>query len=283
MRADNAPNECSICNVWIVGAGPGDPELLTLKAARLIAQADVLLVDELVDRRILEHARPGTRIVNVGKRGGCPSTPQAFIERLTVHEARAGRRVVRLKGGDPMVFGRAGEELDALRAAGLRAEVVPGISAALGAASSLQVSLTDRRASAGVVFVTGHAKPGGEEPPWEALARSGLTLVVYMGLQRAASVAGQLLAAGRHADTPAAVVLDATLTTERRHLTTLGALAQDAALIRERALAAHGAGLAGAAGRHAAGLLVIGEVLEGLAHAAARREGAATIAACQAA
>lgn len=260
--------------VWIVGAGPGDPELLTLKAARLIAQAEVLLVDDLVDRRVLDHAQPEARIVEVGKRGGCPSTPQAFIERLMVHEALAGRRVVRLKGGDPMVFGRAGEELDALRAAGLSVEVVPGISAALGAASSLQVSLTDRRVSSGVVFVTGHAKPGGQEPPWEALARSGLTLVVYMGLQRAAAVAQALLSAGRCAHTPAAVVLDATLPTERHRVTTLEALANGELGEPSTARGTR---------RHAAGLLVIGQVLEGLAQVNACGSQAATMAACHAA
>jgi uroporphyrin-III C-methyltransferase len=212
--------------VWLVGAGPGDPELLTLKALRAIEQADVLLVDDLVDRRVLAHARPGARIVEVGKRGGCPSTPQAFIERLLVHEARAGRRVVRLKGGDPMIFGRAGEELDALRAAGLEAEVVPGISAALGAAASLGLSLTDRRHAPGVAFVTGHAQPGGEEPDWAALARSGLTLVVYMGIRRAAAVASALLAGGLAPDTPTVTVRRATLADEERHPGTLEALAQ---------------------------------------------------------
>ncbi|MEN9417260.1 MAG: hypothetical protein RI988_880 [Pseudomonadota bacterium] len=267
-------SQSAVPTVWIVGAGPGDPELLTLKAARVIAQAEVLLVDELVDRRVLDHAQPGARIVEVGKRGGCPSTPQAFIERLMVHEALAGRRVVRLKGGDPMVFGRAGEELDALRAAGLSVEVVPGISAALGAASSLQVSLTDRRVSSGVVFVTGHAKPGGEEPPWEPLARSGLTLVVYMGLQRAAAVAQALLSAGRAAHTPAAVVLDATLPTERHRVTTLEALA-NGGLDEPRT--------ARGPQRHAAGLLVIGQVLEGLAQVNASRAQAATMAAWHAA
>lgn len=223
--------------VLLVGAGPGDPELLTLKAVRAIAQADVLLVDDLVDRRVLEHARPGARIVEVGKRGGCPSTPQAFIERLLVHEARAGRRVVRLKGGDPMIFGRAGEELDALRAAGLQAEVVPGISAALGAAAGLRLSLTDRRHAPGVAFVTGHAQPGGEEPDWAALARSGLTLVVYMGIRRAAAVARALLAGGLSPDTPTVTVRRATLADQQHRLGTLEALAQPPAELSEPAAA----------------------------------------------
>jgi uroporphyrin-III C-methyltransferase len=211
--------------VWLVGAGPGDPELLTLKAVRLIGQADVLLVDDLVDRRVLEHARPGARIVEVGKRAGCPSAPQAFIERLLVREALAGHRVVRLKGGDPMVFGRAAEEIDALRAAGLVVGVVPGISAALGAAASMNLSLTDRRAAQGVAFVTGHVRPGGREPDWAALARSGLTLVVYMGLRRAAAVAQALLDGGLPSATPAVVVRRATLPGESRQPTTLRGLA----------------------------------------------------------
>lgn len=256
--------------VRLVGAGPGDPELLTLKAVRAIAQADVLLVDDLVDRRVLAHARPGARIVEVGKRGGCPSTPQAFIERLLVHEARAGRRVVRLKGGDPMIFGRAGEELDALRAAGLEAEVVPGISAALGAAASLRLSLTDRRHAPGVAFVTGHAQPGGEEPDWAALARSGLTLVVYMGIRRAAAVARELLSGGLAPDTPTVTVRRATLADEHHHLGTLGALAQPQACAAAPALAP-GAVIAAAATAAvdvaetaAPGLLIIGDVVRGL-------------------
>lgn len=284
--------------VLLVGAGPGDPELLTLKAVRAIAQADVLLVDDLVDRRVLAHARPGARIVEVGKRGGCPSTPQAFIERLLVHEARAGRRVVRLKGGDPMIFGRAGEELDALRAAGLEAEVVPGISAALGAAASLGLSLTDRRHAPGVAFVTGHAQPGGEEPDWAALARSGLTLVVYMGIRRAAAVARALLAGGLAADTPVVVVRRATLPDEQHRRATLGALAQaaeraagpvgssaDAAGAPTAAAPAAGERWAAPAG-HAAvdlaeaaapGLLIIGDVVRGL-QALARDTGAVSAA-----
>ena len=269
--------------VLLVGAGPGDPELLTLKAVRAIAQADVLLVDDLVDRRVLAHARPGARIVEVGKRGGCPSTPQAFIERLLVHEARAGRRVVRLKGGDPMVFGRAGEELDALRAAGLEAEVVPGISAALGAAASLRLSLTDRRHAPGVAFVTGHAQPGGEEPDWAALARSGLTLVVYMGLRRAAAVARALLSGGLAPDTPTVTVRRATLADEQHHLGTLGALAQPQAHSAEPALAPRAVTAAAAtaavdiAEAAAPGLLIIGDVVRGL-QALARDTGTASAA-----
>jgi uroporphyrin-III C-methyltransferase len=243
--------------VLLVGAGPGDPELLTLKAVRALAQADVLLVDELVDRAVLLHARPGARIVEVGKRGGCPSTPQRFIEALMVREARAGRRVVRLKGGDPMVFGRAAEEIDALRLAGLEAQVVPGVSAALGAAAAARLSLTDRRVAQGVVFVTGHAQAGGREPDWGALARSGLTLVVYMGLQRAAGVAAALMGGGLGPQTPVLRVRGATRPDESRELTTLAGLTEPTP-----------SGACEAAGRAGApGLLVIGEVVAAWAQA----------------
>lgn len=252
--------------VILVGAGPGDPELLTLKAARAIAQADVLLVDELVDPRVLTHTRAEARVVEVGKRGGCPSTPQDFIERLLVREARAGHRVVRLKGGDPMVFGRAGEEIDALRKAGIPVEVVPGISAAMGAAASLGLSLTDRRTAQGVAFVTGHARPGGADPDWNALARSRLTLVVYMGVQRAAQVATRLLEGGLSADTPALVVFGATLDSGSGHPASLAELAAGSC----------------PAGQGLPGLLIIGDVTAGLVEAL-RREQGPTIPACRAA
>ncbi len=213
--------------VHLVGAGPGDPELLTLKAVRAIAQADVLLVDDLVDPRVLEHARPDARITRVGKRGGLRSTPQSFIDRLMVREALAGHRVVRLKGGDPLIFGRAGEELAALRAAGLQAVIVNGITSALAAAASLQLSLTHREHSHGVVFVTGHPKDGGQALEWAALARAGFTLAIYMGVARAAHLQDALLAAGLPATLPAAVVYRASGGDEQRLATTLGGLAGD--------------------------------------------------------
>jgi uroporphyrin-III C-methyltransferase len=238
----------------LVGAGPGDPELLTLKAVRAIAQADVLLVDELVDRGVLAHAQPGARIIDVGKRGGCPSTPQVFIERLMVREALNGRRVVRLKGGDPMVFGRAAEEIDALQAAGLRVQVVPGVSAALGAAASAGLSLTDRRVAQGVVFVTGHAQPGGREPDWAALARSGLTLVIYMGLQRASAVAGALIDGGLSPQTLVLRVRGATRPDESRERTTLSDLSTAPRPAPDRA----------SGQTSAPGLLIIGDVVAAL-------------------
>ena len=231
--------------VVLVGAGPGDPELLTLKAVRAIAAADVLLVDDLVDRRVLDHARAGTRIVEVGKRGGCASTSQAFIERLLVHEAQAGRRVVRLKGGDPFVFGRGGEEVEALRAAGVAVEVVPGITAGIAAPAVIGVPVTDRRYTPGVVFVTGHAKDGGREPDWHQLARCGLTLVVYMGVSHCEEITQALIAGGLAASTPAAAVQAAHTDRQRSHVTSLGQLARE---IRE-------------AGIGSPAILVIGDVV----------------------
>jgi uroporphyrin-III C-methyltransferase len=211
---------------YIVGAGPGDPELLTLKAVRVLGMADVVLVDDLVDRAVLVHVREGARVVGVGKRGGCKSTPQAFIERLLIAEARAGRTVVRLKGGDPFIFGRGGEEADALARAGIAYEVVNGITSGLAAATSAGVPLTHRRFAQGVVFVTAHAAAG-HEPDWDALAASRMTLVVYMAIARCKAVQAALLAAGLSSTTPVLVVENATLRRERQVRTTLGQLAHD--------------------------------------------------------
>ena len=211
--------------VWLVGAGPGDPELITLKAVRVLGLADVILLDDLANSALLTHAGPRARVIRVGKRGGCRSTPQAFITRLMVREASRGRQVVRLKGGDPSVFGRAAEEIDACRRAGIACEIVPGITSASAAAAALGTPLTDRDHARGVAFVTGHAKPGGPDPDWAALAASGLTLVVYMGLSRGQSIADALMAAGRPAGLPVAIVERASLPGERVIPTTLAGLA----------------------------------------------------------
>ncbi len=146
--------------VTLVGAGPGDPELLTLKAVKAIQTATVLLVDDLVSDDITALASPTARLIHVGKRGGCQSTPQAFIEKLMVQAAREGERVVRLKGGDPFIFGRGGEEVEHLQAQGVAVQVINGITAGLAGVTSLGVPLTHRDHAHGVVFVTGHAKPG---------------------------------------------------------------------------------------------------------------------------
>jgi uroporphyrin-III C-methyltransferase len=197
--------------VTLVGAGPGDPELLTLKAVRALACADVVLYDDLVAPEILDFARTGARRIAVGKRGGCPSTPQAFIEQLMIREARAGHHVVRLKGGDPFVFGRGGEEMRTLRAAGIAVDIVPGITSGLAAPAAVGIPVTQRGVASGVAFVTGHAADGsGTEPDWQALAACGLTLVIYMGMTRAHDIRASLLEAGMRAVTPVAVIARAT-------------------------------------------------------------------------
>lgn len=238
--------------VALVGAGPGDPELLTLKALRVLRAASVILVDDLVSEGVLQLAIKGRRrpprVVHVGKRGGCRSTPQAFIERLMVTEAQAGERVVRLKGGDPFVFGRGGEEAAALRAHGLEVEVVHGITAGLAAAGALGVPWTHRDHALGVMLVTGHAREGGTGPDWPVLAAAaaqGLTLVVYMGMARLAALQQGLLAA-LPPTTPAAVVQHAGTAAERQLVTTLGALAHAVA----------------AAGLGSPAIVIVGDVLK---------------------
>lgn len=224
----------AVPTVTLIGAGPGDPELLTVKAVRALRRATVALVDDLVDPGVLRYLRRGARVVPVGKRGGCASTPQAFIHRLMVAEAQRGERVVRIKGGDPFVFGRGGEECDALRAAGLAVEVVNGLTAGIAGPAAAGIPVTDRRCAPGVALVTGHAQEGGAGPDWAALARSGLTLVVYMGMARCSAVAEALLDAGMAAATPAAVVSAAHTPRQRTLRCTLATLAQ---AVRHAALA----------------------------------------------
>jgi uroporphyrin-III C-methyltransferase len=210
--------------IWLVGAGPGDPDLLTLKAIKVLRQATVALVDDLVDAGVLRFLRRSARVVHVGKRGGCPSTPQAFIHRLMVAEALRGERVVRLKGGDPFVFGRGGEECDALREAGIDVEVVSGLTAGLAAPASIGLPVTDRRHTRGVALVTGHVGEGGSEPDWAALARCGLTLVVYMGVARVQHIAEALTRGGLKASTPAAVICSAHTAAQKETVCTLSTL-----------------------------------------------------------
>jgi uroporphyrin-III C-methyltransferase len=268
--------------VVLVGAGPGDPELLTLKAVRALQEADVVLVDDLVSDEVVAHANDAARIIRVGKRGGCASTPQVFIDRLMIQEAHAGHRVVRLKGGDPMVFGRGGEEIEALRAAGIEIDVVNGITAGLAAASGLQASLTHRDLAHGVVFVTGHAKPGDQALDWAELAaaahRAKLSLVVYMGISGIEEIAQGLLR-GLPRDTISVVVQAASTVAERRHVTTLIQLAQD---VREHALGSPSVLLIGDAFRAASSAAASGSAaaseserqLFALASAAAERHAA---------
>jgi uroporphyrin-III C-methyltransferase len=211
----------------LVGAGPGDPELLTLKAVKAIQAATVLLVDDLVNEAILQHASPSARIVYVGKRGGCKSTPQAFIEKLMINAVHDGETVVRLKGGDPFIFGRGGEEVEHLRALGIEVSVINGITSGLAAISSLGAPLTHREHAHGVVFVTGHAKPGDKGTDWRQLAATArdakLTLVIYMGVSGADKIQTELLT-GLPAHTPVAIIENASLPHQRQALTQLDQL-----------------------------------------------------------
>ena len=213
--------------VTLVGAGPGDPELLTVKAVKALQAATVLLVDDLVNPEIVKLASPGARVIHVGKRDGCKSTPQAFIEKLMVMAAREGENVVRLKGGDPFIFGRGGEEVEHLQQAGVQVQVVNGITSGLAAVTSLGVPLTHREHAHGVVFVTGHARPDSQGADWRALATAArdarLTLVIYMGVSSAARIQAELLTA-LPASTPVAIVQHASLPDQRHAVTTLGAL-----------------------------------------------------------
>ncbi|SBV37293.1 Uroporphyrin-III C-methyltransferase [uncultured Stenotrophomonas sp.] len=222
----DTPARPTPAEVVLLSAGPGDLELLTLKAVRALERAEVLLLDELVNPEIVELA-PQARVVRVGKRGGCRSTPQAFICRLMRRYALQGLRVVRVKGGDALMFGRAGEEIAFLRAAGVPVRIVNGISAAFAAAASLGVSLTHREHCHGITFVTAHTHGHGE-PDWAALCATGTTLAIYMGLRRTGAIATALL---RYlpASTPAALVLGASSAGEQRLLTRLDRLA-DAAI-----------------------------------------------------
>ncbi len=216
--------------VTLVGAGPGDPDLLTLKAVKAIAAADVLLVDDLVSDEVLLHAAEGARIIHVGKRGGCQSTPQEFIERLMIAEARQGFRVVRLKGGDPFVFGRGGEECEALREAGIACEIVSGITAGLAAPAALGIPLTHRRICHGAIVVTGHAGEGGGDdagPDWVALAATGMPLVVYMGVSRCEAIQQALLGAGMNGGMPVALIQNATCRNQRAVITSLDDMVAD--------------------------------------------------------
>ena len=195
--------------VWLVGAGPGDPDLLTLRAARLVMNASLIVHDGLVDPAILALARPAARLISVAKQRSRHTLQQDEINALLVREALAGRDVVRLKGGDPFIFGRGGEEAEACRAAGVPVEVVPGISAAIGAAAAAQMPLTHRNHASIVTFVAGQCK-GLSEQDWTGLAGKGRTLVIYMGLATSEAIADKLIADGLAPEIPVAVIENAT-------------------------------------------------------------------------
>ena len=215
--------------VRLVGAGPGDPDLLTIKALKALQSASVILVDDLVSDAILALANPTARVIRVGKRGGCRSTPQAFIHKLMVQAALDGENVVRLKGGDPLIFGRGGEEVDHLRAAGIDVSIINGVTSVLAGMASIQTALTHRDHAQGVVFVTGHRQKDGQHTPWAELARTAhqadLTLVIYMGLSQVSHIQAQLML-GLPAQTPVALLQDISLPQQRQALTQLGDLAQ---------------------------------------------------------
>jgi uroporphyrinogen III methyltransferase/synthase len=213
--------------VYLVGAGPGDPGLMTVRSAELVAAADVILHDRLIPVAALHGAREDAELVYVGKRPGAPALPQGEIEDLMIERARAGRSVVRLKGGDPFVFGRGGEEAEALAAAGVAFEVVPGVTAGIAAPAYAGIPLTHRDDASAVAFVAGHEDPDkdGSAIDWEALARFPGTLVIFMGVKRLPDVAARLIAAGRDGGEPAAAVERGTTPAQRTVSATLADLA----------------------------------------------------------
>ncbi|WP_119289898.1 uroporphyrinogen-III C-methyltransferase [Azohydromonas sediminis] len=215
--------------VALVGAGPGDPELLTLRAVRLLRDADAVVYDALVAPEVLDFVAPHAERLYAGKRSSQHSMPQREINALLVRLAREGKRVVRLKGGDPFIFGRGGEEIETLAAEGIEFEVVPGVTAACGVSSYAGIPLTHRDHAQSCLFVTGHLKDGSAELDWPALVRERQTVVIYMGLSALPSICAQLLAHGQRADMPAAVVQQGTLPEQRVVTGTLADLPQKVA------------------------------------------------------
>lgn len=217
--------------VWLVGAGPGDPGLLSLHALNGLAQADVVVYDALVDKRILAAAKPGAELIYAGKRGGKPSPKQTDISQRLVELARTNRRILRLKGGDPFVFGRGGEEALALVAAGIPFRLVPGITAGIGGLAYAGIPATHRDVNAAVTFVTGH-QAGGNVPEhldWAALAKGSPVLVIYMAVHNLAAIVEKLLAAGRSPDEPMAIISKASTPDQSVLETTLSNCVKDCA------------------------------------------------------
>jgi len=239
--------------VFLVGAGPGDPELLTLKAAKVLRSADVVLHDELVSQEILRMIPAPAQLVNVGKRCGKKSTPQEEINRMLVQYGSLGLQVVRLKGGDPFIFGRGGEELEALRQAGIQVEVVPGITAALGAAAGVQIPLTHREISSTLIFVTGSSKDSSHVANWPDRLPSNATVVVYMPGHDLAALQQRLLGSGLSPETPCAIISGATSDSEQIHITKVTSLSGSPHLPAPR-------------------LLVVGEVVRLADHAGLKRQ-----------
>ncbi len=217
-------------SVWLCGAGPGDPGLLTLHALNALQQADVVVYDALVSPEIL-HWAPQAELVFAGKRGGKPSACQGDITQSLVDLARQGRRVLRLKGGDPFVFGRGGEEAQVLIAAGIAVRVIPGVTAGIGGLAYAGIPVTHRGMNQSVTFVTGHDASGAapSQVDWAAIARGSQMIVIYMGVKHIAEISARLIAAGRRADEPAAAVVSATTPQQQVLETTLGRMAADIA------------------------------------------------------
>ncbi len=210
--------------VYLVGAGPGDPELLTVRAVRLLSTAEAVLYDELVAPEILQLISSAAQRHNVGKRAGQKKISQQEINFLMVALADSGINVIRLKSGDPLIFGRAGEEIEALRQAGVSYEIVPGVTSAFGAAASTEIPLTHRRSASALVFITAHQAAQSDAADWSKLAASGATLVIYMPGQDYAELAQRLRAAGLSGETPCALISRATLPNQQAHITTIAEL-----------------------------------------------------------
>jgi uroporphyrin-III C-methyltransferase len=245
QRIDAIGNDRPNGTVYLVGAGPGDPELLTLRAARLLAQVDTVVYDHLVGAGILDLVRPGTELIYVGKEKSRHTMPQDEINTLLVRLARQGKQVVRLKGGDPFIFGRGGEEVEVLVAEGIRFEVVPGITAASGVSSYAGIPLTHRDYAQSCIFTTGHLKDGSLNLDWDVLAHARQTVVIYMGLGALPEISRQLIAHGRAADIPVAVVEQGTTSRQRVVTGTLTSIA----------------GLVSAHGLKSPCLIIVGEVV----------------------
>ncbi len=215
--------------VWLAGAGPGDPRLLTVLALHAVANADTVVHDALVDPRILEMAREGSERIFAGKRGGRPSPQQAEINAILIERARAGRRVLRMKGGDPFVFGRGWDEASALTAAGIRFRVIPGITSGLAAAALAGIPATSRDTNHAVILAAGHrAQDGKSAADWEALAKLGQPIILYMPMAQLADIAAALMRGGMLPGTPAAIIQGASTVEERVLESSLATLADDA-------------------------------------------------------
>lgn len=210
--------------VYLVGGGPGDPDLLTVKAARLLKTADAVLHDDLVSAEVLGLIGPGAQVHNVGKRCGRKKIRQEEINFLMVTLAASGLNVVRLKSGDPLIFGRVGEEISALRKANIEYEIVPGVTSAFGAAAAANIPLTDRRTASALLLVTGQHAPGNSELDWSRFASSGVTIAVYMPGSNYSQLAKKIRSAGWSGQTPCAIISRATTSAQRIHQTTLGEL-----------------------------------------------------------